>query len=355
MKNLKQLLELVVLKKGTDLHVVAGAPPAIRVNGLLLPVDHEILTPEMAEEICMSVLKDSPGKSFQNKDEIDIGFGIKGFGRFRANIFRQKGCISGAFRFIPERVPPFPSLGLPAMVGDLTLKKDGLLLVTGPTGSGKSTTIASLLDKINDSHQGHIVTIEDPIEYVHAHKKSIVNQREVGLDTVDFGVAMKYLLRQDPDFCLVGEIRDHETAITALKLSETGHLVFATLHTNSAADTIDRILSMFDSREKGIIQHQLASIIRGVLSQQLLPGLDGNLVLAYELLIPTPGIRALIREGKVYQVYSMMQVGQNHTGMVTMNQSLMNLLMRRKIDMKVGFEASPDPEELNEMLTKAGL
>lgn len=354
MKNLKQLLELVVMKKATDLHIVVGAPPVIRVNGNIVPVDHQILSPQQTEEICLSALKDSD-KTFDGRNEIDVGFGIRGFGRFRANIFRQKGCYSGAFRYIPEKIPPFNSLGLPPIVGDLTMKKDGMVLVTGPTGSGKSTTIASLIDKINEEHSAHIVSIEDPIEYVHAHKKCIVNQREVGLDTEDFHVAMKYMLRQDPDFCLIGEIRDLDTVMTALKLSETGHLLFATLHTNSAAETIERILSMVDEKDKRVIQHQLASVLKGVLSQQLLPGLDGNLVLAYELLIPTPGIRALIRDGKVYQIYSMMQVGQSHSGMVTMNQCLMSLMIKRKIDMRVGFEASPEPDELNDMLAKAGL
>ncbi len=355
MKSLKELLEIVVKDGATDLHIVAGSPPMIRINGNLFQRASEPLTAQQANNICLSLMTDKHRKTFENRNEVDFGFGVSGLGRFRVNVFRQRGVVSAAIRRIPEAIPHFSTLGLPTIVQELTNKQNGMVLVTGATGSGKSTTIASLLDKINEEKQSHIVTIEDPIEYVHQHKKCIVNQREVGLDTENFEVAMKYLLRQDPDYCLVGEMRDRETAEIALKVAETGHLVFATLHTNSAPDTISRIVAMFDEGRRDITLNQLSSVLRAILSQQLLPGLDGKLVLAYELLIPTSGIRALIREGKYYQVHGMMQVGQNVSGMITMNQCLMNLMIRRKIDMKVGFEASPDPEDLNNMLRKAGL
>jgi twitching motility protein PilT len=354
-KNLKELLETVVRDNGTDLHIVAGSPPMIRVNGSLFKRDTEPLSAQQATNICMSLMTEKHRKAFEHKNEIDFGFGVNGLGRFRVNVYRQRGAVSAAIRRIPEEIPHFSKLGLPKVVQELTNKATGLILVTGATGSGKSTTIASLLDKINEEKQSHIVTIEDPIEYVHNHKKCVVNQREVGLDTENFDVAMKYLLRQDPDYCLVGEMRDRETAEIALKVSETGHLVFATLHTNSAPDTISRITAMFDERRREITLNQLSTVLQCILSQQLLPGIDGGLVLAYELLIPTTGIRALIREGKYYQIHGMMQVGQSTTGMITMNQCLMNLMVRRKIDMKVGFESSPDPDDLNNLLRKAGL
>lgn len=355
MNSLKELLEMVVKDNATDLHIVAGSPPMVRINGNLYKRAAEPYTAQQANNICLSLMTDKHRKTFDSRNEVDFGFGVTGLGRFRVNVFRQRGAVSAAVRRIPEEIPHFSKLGLPTIVQELTNKSNGLVLVTGATGSGKSTTIASLLDKVNEEKQSHIVTIEDPIEYVHNHKKCIVNQREIGLDTENFDVAMKYLLRQDPDYCLVGEMRDRETAEIALKVSETGHLVFATLHTNSAPDTISRVTAMFDSGRREITLNQLSSVLQCVLSQQLLPGLDGNLVLAYELLIPTTGIRALIREGKFYQIHGMMQVGQSSSGMCTMNQCLMNLMVRRKIDMKVGFEASPDPDDLNNMLRKAGL
>lgn len=355
MSSLKELLKMVAKDNATDLHIVVGSPPMVRINGNLYQRSTEPLTDLQAQNICLSLMTEKQRKIFDKKNEIDFGFGINGVGRFRVNVFRQKGAVSAAVRRIPEEIPHFSTLGLPQIVSDLTNKRNGMILVTGATGSGKSTTIAAMLDKINEEKQSHIVTIEDPIEYVHSHKKCIVNQREVGLDTEDFSIAMKYLLRQDPDYCLVGEMRDRETAEIALKISETGHLLFATLHTNSAPDTISRIVSMFEDGRKEVTLNQLSAVLQCILSQQLLPGIDGKLVLAYELLIPTPGIRALIREGKYYQIHGMMQVGQQTTGMITMNQCLMNLIVRRKIDMKVGFEASSDPEDLNQMLKKVGL
>lgn len=354
MKSLKELLEIVVKDGATDLHIVAGSEPMIRMNGILFKRGSRALTSDESNQICISLMNDRQRKLFEKMDEIDFAFGVKDLARFRVNVFKQKGSLSAAIRRIPDEVPPFSKLGLPSIVSDLTNKHNGMVLVTGPTGSGKSTTLASMLDIINEEKQGHIVTIEDPIEYVHGHKKCIINQREVGIDTEDFASGMRALLRQDPDYCLVGEIRDRETAEIALKISETGHLLFATLHTNSAPETISRIVSMFDEGRKEIILNQLSASLQAILCQQLLPGIDGKLVLAYELMIPTSGIRALIRDGKLYQIHGMMQVGQQASGMITLNQCLANLIIRRKIDMKVGFESTNDPEELNQLLKKAG-
>ncbi len=355
MNSLKELLEIVVKDNATDLHIVAGSPPMVRINGNLFQRATEPLTIQQTQNICLSLMTDRQRQKFEKKHELDFSFGVAGLARFRVNVFRQRGTYSAAIRKIPEDIPPFHSLGAPTILAELINKSHGLILVTGPTGSGKSTTLASLLDIVNEEKQSHIVTIEDPIEYIHAHKRCIVNQREIGSDTQDFSTAMKYLLRQDPDYCLVGEMRDRETAEIALKISETGHLVFATLHTNSAPDTIGRIVSMFESGTKEVVLNQLSAVLQGILCQRLLPGLDGKLVLAYELLIPNSGIRALIREGKLHQIHGMMQVGQQTTGMITINQCLMNHIIRRRIDMKVGFEYSPDPDELNQMLKKAGL
>jgi twitching motility protein PilT len=355
MKSLKELLEIVVKDNATDLHIVAGAPPMVRINGNLYRRSSDPLTPQQAQNICLSLMTDRQKQKFEKRHEIDFSFGVAGLARFRVNVFRQKGTCSAAIRKIPEEIPAFHTLGAPPILAELVNKSHGLILVTGPTGSGKSTTLASLLDIINEEKQAHIVTIEDPIEYLHSHKRCIVNQREIGPDTQDFSSAMKYLLRQDPDYCLVGEMRDRETAEIALKISETGHLVFATLHTNSAPETISRIISMFESGTKDVVLSQLSSVLQAILCQRLVPGLDGSLVLAYELLVPNSGIRALIREGKLHQIHGMMQVGQHATGMITINQCLMNLIIRRKIDMKIGFEYSPDPEDLNQMLRKAGL
>lgn len=355
MKSLKELLEIVVKDNATDLHIVAGSPPMVRMNGNLFQRSAEPLSAQQAQNICLSLMTERQRKEFEKRNEIDFSFGVAGLARFRVNVFRQRGTFSAAIRKIPEDIPTYQSLGGPQILRDLIDKSYGLILVTGPTGSGKSTTIASLLDIVNEEKQSHIVTIEDPIEYLHAHKRCIVNQREIGHDTEDFGSAMKYLLRQDPDYCLVGEMRDRETAEIGLKISETGHLVFATLHTNSAPDTISRIISMFESGTKDVVLSQLSSVLQAVMCQRLLPGLDGSLVLAYELLVPNTGIRALIREGKLHQLHGMMQVGQQTTGMITINQCLLNLIVRRKIDVKVGFEYSPDPEELNQLLRKAGL
>jgi len=270
-------------------------------------------------------------------------------------MFYQRGAIAGVFRRIPYVIPSLQELGLPPVVGDLTNKVNGLILVTGPTGSGKSTTIAALIDKINNEEYGHIMTIEDPIEYIHSHKNCLVNQREIGPDTWSFKNGLKYILRQDPDIILVGEMRDQETMEAVLTICETGHLVFATLHTNGAVQSISRIVSSFEGEQQDRVRVQLSFVLQGIISQELIPGLANNRVLGYEIMIPNPAIRNLIRENKLHQVYGQMQVGQTQTGMVTMNQTLMSLLVRRRISMKVAFESSPDPEELDKLLKKSGL
>ncbi len=355
MLNIQHLLKAVLEKNATDLHLIAGASPAMRVNGEIVKVKSEPLTADETKQLCYSILTDTQKAHFEETKEIDFSFGIKGLARFRGNLFFQKGQVSGAFRKIPFFVPKLADLGVPSVTAGLLDSANGLILVTGPTGSGKSTTIAAMIDRLNETKHGHIMTIEDPIEYLHEPKNCIVNQREVGADTWSFRAAVKHVLRQDPDFVLIGELRDLDTIEEALRVSETGHLAFATLHTNSAIQTISRIVTVFPAEQQDRIRVLLSFVLQGVISQQLLPGIDGNLVCASEILIPTPGIRNLIRENKLHQVLGQMQMGQNKTGMVTMNQSIMNLLLKRKIDMKVAFEASLDPEELDSLLKKAGI
>lgn len=355
MLTLQQLLKAVIEQNASDLHLVAGSSPVLRVNGRVVRVRSEELNPDETKRLCYSILTDTQRARLEEEKELDFSFGVKDLARFRANVFHQRGSISGSFRRIPFRIPTVDELGLPPVVGDLTALSNGLILVTGPTGSGKTTTIASMIDKINQEQYGHIVTIEDPIEYVHPHKNCIVNQREMGIDSPTFKSALKSLLRQDPDYLLIGELRDLETVEEALKISETGHLAFASLHTNSAIQTINRIVSVFPAAQQERVRVQLSFVLQGIISQVLLPGREGGLMLALEILIPTPGIRNLIRENKLHQVYGLMQVGQNRTGMCTMNQSLLSLVVRRKIDMRVAFEASPDPEELDRLMKKAGL
>jgi len=355
MITLQQLFKAVVEQGATDLHIVANAPPALRVNGQIVRVKHADLTPEETKQLCYSILTDVQKSRFEESKELDFSFGVKKFARFRGNMFYQKGAVSGSFRKIPYEIPQLANLGLPSVVGELVNTSNGLILVTGPTGSGKTTTIAAMIDKLNTEKHGHIVTIEDPIEYMHMHKQCIVNQREVGPDTWSLQAAVRSLLRQDPDFAAVGELRDLETIEEAIRIAETGHLVFGTLHTNSAAQTINRIVSVFPSSQQERIRVVLSFVLQGVISQMLLPGIDGSVCLAYEILIPTPAVRNLIRENKLHQVQGLMQVGQNTTGMVTMNQSLLSLLMKRKIDMPTAFSASPDPEELDRLLRKTGV
>lgn len=355
MINLQQLLKTVVKQGASDLHLVAGSPPALRIDGRIVRVKSRDLTADETRNLVYSVLTDEQKAIFEERKELDFSFGIKGMARFRVNLMFQRGAVSGVFRRVPFEIPELMSLGLPSVISDMASYPNGLVLITGPTGSGKSTTIAAILDKINRERRGHIITIEDPIEYIHEHKQCIVNQREVSVDTNSYAQALKYLLRQDPDVCMIGELRDLETIETALQVAETGHLVFATLHTNSAVQSINRLVNVFPADQQDRIRTQLSLTLQAVVSQRLIPMIEGGQVAALEVLVMNSSVRNLIRENKLHQVYGMMQVGQNKTGMITLNQSLLNLILKRKIDIKTAFEESPDVEELDQMLKKAGI
>ncbi len=349
--NLHQLLRAMIEKGASDMHVTTGSPPLLRIDGAIVPLKLPPLSPVETKQLCYSVLTEDQKIQFEKSKELDLSFGVKNLSRFRANIFMQRGAVSGAFRSIPFKILSFEELGLPQVVTDLASKPRGLILVTGPTGSGKSTTLASIIDKINSETRQHIMTVEDPIEYLHPHKRSIVNQREVGTDTTKFKDALKYVLRQDPDVVLVGEMRDLETIEAALTIAETGHLVFATLHTNSAIQSINRIIDVFPPHQQSQVRAQLSFVLEGVLSQLLLPraGSPGR-VLALEVMVPNAAIRNLIREDKVHQIYSQMQVGQLKHGMQTLNQSLYSLYSRRLITLEEAMGRSGEPDELNSMI-----
>lgn len=353
--SLNQLLKAVVDQNASDLHLVVGSVPCIRVSGRVVRVKTEKLDSKTIKEMCYSLLSDRQKAIFEENKELDFSFGVKKLARFRCNLSFHMGTVTGVFRKIAHKVPSFEELDLPSSIRDLTKVQNGLILVTGATGSGKSTTLASLVDKINQEEHGTIFTIEDPVEYVHPHKNCIVRQRELGADTKGFGPAMKALLRQDPDYCLVGEMRDLETIEAAMTVAETGHLVFGTLHTNSAIQTMNRIITVFPSAQQDRVRAQLSFVLQAVIAQQLIPKINGGVALAVEILIPNQGIRNLIRENKLHQVKSLMQTGQSSSGMVTMNQSILSLLVKRKIDLNNAFKASPDPDELDGMLRKAGV
>jgi twitching motility protein PilT len=355
MANLHQLLKAMVEKGASDLHVTTGSPPQLRIDGKLVPLKTPPLTPVETKQLCYSILTDAQKHKFEEENELDLSFGVKGLSRFRANVYLQRGAVAGAFRTIPFKILTFQDLGLPPIVTELAKKPRGLILVTGPTGSGKSTTLASIIDKINTDRHEHIVTIEDPIEYLHPHKNCLVNQREVGADTQSFKKALKYILRQDPDVVLIGEMRDLETVEAALTISETGHLAFGTLHTNSAVQTINRILDVFPPYQQPQVRAQLSFVLEGVLTQNLLPRLGGpGRVLVLEVMIPNAAIRNLIREDKIHQVYSQMQVGQNKFGMQTFNQSLAMLVQKRLVSVDEALGRSSDPDELKNMLGGGG-
>jgi twitching motility protein PilT len=355
MITLHQLLKAAVKQGSSDLHIVAGSPPVLRVEGRIIRVKSPDLNADQARQLCYSILTDAQKSRFEATKELDFSFGIKSMARFRANLFFQRGAVSGVFRRIPLDIPDMDLLGMPKIIADFVNYPTGLILVTGPTGSGKSTTIAALLDKINRERRGHIITLEDPIEFVHPHKSSIVNQREVGVDTVSYRSALKHVLRQDPDVCMMGELRDLETIDAALNICETGHLVFATLHTNSAISTINRVVNVFPADQQDRVRTQLSLTLNAIVSQRLIPSTKGGMVVALEILVMSPSIRNLIRENKLHQVYGMMQVGQDKTGMITLNQSLLGLLLKRKIEMRTAFAYSPDPEELDKMMKTAGV
>ncbi|MEL7367876.1 MAG: type IV pilus twitching motility protein PilT [Myxococcota bacterium] len=355
MANLHQLLKAMIEKGASDLHITTGAPPQLRIDGRLVPLKTPPLTPVETKQLCYSILTDAQKHLFEEENELDLSFGVKNLSRFRANVYMQRGAVSGAFRTIPFKILTFSELGLPSSVSDLADKPRGLVLVTGPTGSGKSTTIASMIDKVNSERHQHLLTIEDPIEYLHPHKNCIVNQREVGADTDSFKKALKYVLRQDPDVILVGEMRDLETMEAALVIAETGHLVFATLHTNSCVQTINRVLDVFPPYQQPQVRAQLSMVLEGVLSQTLIPRASGQgRVLAVELMVPNMAIRNLIREDKVHQIYGQMQVGQSRFGMQTMNQSLADLIQRRMITFDDGLLRSSDQDELRQLLSASG-
>jgi twitching motility protein PilT len=355
MITLHQLLKAAVKQGASDLHIVAGSPPVLRVDGRIVRVKSPDMNADQARQICYSILTDQQKGRFEATKELDFSFGIKSMARFRANLFLQRGAVSGVFRRVPLEIPDLELLGMPKAVADVVNFPSGLVLVTGPTGAGKSTTIAALIDKVNKETRGHIITLEDPIEYVHAHKSCIVNQREVGVDTVSYRAALKHVLRQDPDVCMLGELRDLETIDAALSICETGHLVFATLHTNSAISTITRIVNVFPSDQQERVRTQLSLTLNTVLSQRLVPAIKGGMAVAMEVLVMNPNIRNLIRENKLHQIYGMMQVGQDKSGMVTLNQSLLKLILARKVEMRVAFQYSSDPEELDKLLKQAGV
>jgi twitching motility protein PilT len=353
MATLPELLRTTVERSASDLHVATETPPQLRVHGELVRLDLAALTPAETKQLVYSVLTDSQKKRFEESNELDFSFGIKGLARFRCNVFMQRGAVGAVYRLIPEKVPEFADLGLPAVLATLADRPRGLVLVTGPTGSGKSTTLAAMLNKINGERHGHILTIEDPIEYIHPHKGCLVNQREVHSDTESFSNALRAALREDPDIVLIGEMRDLETVESALKIAETGHLTFGTLHTNSAAQTINRIIDIFPSGQQSQIRTQLSLVLEGIVCQALLPRADGKgRVVSLEILVPNPAIRNLIRDDKVHQIYGAMQAGQEKLGMQTANQSLVSLYQKRLITLETAMMSSSNRDELQDMITR---
>jgi len=353
MATLPELLKLLVDRDGSDLHITTNTPPQIRVHGHLQRLQMPEMQPAETKQLVYSVLTDSQKKRFEETQELDFSFGIKGLARFRCNVFNQRGAVGAVYRLIPEKIRTFGELGLPAVLATLAERPRGLVLITGPTGSGKSTTLAAMLDKINSERHDHILTIEDPIEYIHPHKGCLVNQREVHSDTVSFSNALRAALREDPDIVLIGEMRDLETVESALKIAETGHLTFGTLHTNSAAQTINRIIDIFPANQQSQIRTQLSLVLEGIVCQALLPKADGTgRVCSLEILVPTPAIRNLIRDDKVHQIYGAMQAGQEKVGMQTANQSLASLYQKRLISFEVAMSASSNRDELQDMINR---
>jgi twitching motility protein PilT len=350
--TMHDLLSIMVERGASDLHITTGTPPQIRVHGKLVPLPQfEHLSPQDTQRLAYSVLNEAQKQKLEEENELDLSFGIQGLARFRCNVYRQRGAVGCAIRVIPMKVRGFSELGLPPIVEQLAERPKGLILVTGPTGSGKSTTLAAMVDKINSERSEHIMTIEDPIEFVHQHKKCLVNQREVFSDTHSFKNALKHILRQDPDVVLVGEMRDLETIAAALTIAETGHLTLGTLHTNSCAQTMNRIIDVFPTSQQDQVRAQLSLVLEGVLSQQLIPNVDDRgRAMALEILVATPAIRNLIREEKIHQIYSAMQAGQKF-GMQTMNQSLLSLVQRGRIGREEALHRTMDPEELLRLMT----
>jgi twitching motility protein PilT len=354
--NLRALLEEMIEKEASDLHITAGERPKLRVDGDIVNSSvAEVLLPKDTLQLAYSVLTENQKKRFETEDELDFSFGIQNLARFRGNVFKQRGCVAVVIRMIPFNVRTFADLGLPPIVAKLADKPRGLVLVTGPTGSGKSTTLAAMIDKINKERKSHIITVEDPIEFIHRHQSCIINQREVGTDTKSFSNALKYALREDPDVILVGEMRDLETISATLTIAETGHLAFATLHTNSAAESINRIIDVFPPNQQTQVRTQLAFVLEGVVTQTLLQKAKGRgRAMAAEIMVATPAIRALIRDEKVHQIYSAMQAGKKH-GMQTMNDALYQLYMSREVAVEECVRVSGDPNEFLRMIGQSPL
>jgi twitching motility protein PilT len=355
--SLHQLLKTMTEMGGSDLHVTTNSPPQIRVDGKLRPLDLPPLNAVDTKQLAYSVLTDAQKHRFEETLELDFSFGIKGLARFRANVFMQRGAVAAVYRTIPYEIRSFKELNLPPVVAQICEKPRGLVLVTGPTGSGKSTTLAAMLDKINSERHEHMITIEDPIEYLHQHKKCVVNQRELHADTHSFTNALRAALREDPDVVLIGEMRDLETIESALRIAETGHLTFGTLHTNSAAQTINRIVDVFPAHQQPQIRAQLSLVLEGIMCQALLPKATGTgRCLAMEIMVPNAAIRNLIREDKIHQIYSTMQTGQEKFGMQTFNQSLASLYFSKQISLQTALQRSSIPDELQDMINRgAGL
>jgi twitching motility protein PilT len=351
--TLPELLRLTVELEGSDLHLSVEAPPQVRIHGKLRRLDLPDLTSAETRQLAYSAMTDAQKRRFEETLELDFSFGIRGIARFRSNVFNQRGAVGAVYRLIPEHIRGFQELGLAPVLATFAARPRGLVLVTGPSGSGKSTTLAAMLDKINDERSEHILTIEDPIEYIHRHKRCLVNQREVHSDTRGFAEALRAALREDPDIVLIGELRDLETTEAALRIAETGHLTFGSLHTNSAAQTINRIIDLFPAAQQSQIRTQLSLVLEGIVCQALLPKANGTgRVVAQEILVPTPAIRNLIREDKIHQIYSSMQSGQERIGTQTFNQSLATLYMARQITLDTAVAASSLKDELEQMISR---
>ncbi|MDE0152087.1 MAG: type IV pilus twitching motility protein PilT [Bdellovibrionales bacterium] len=350
MITMLQLFKTAVSQGASDLHVLSDSPPVLRVNSRISRIDHPPLTPDQTKELCFSILNENQKAEFENKRVLDFSFAVGDEYRFRGHLYFQKGTIGGAFRCIPTQIPQLKTLGFPNSVFDMPRYPHGLVLVTGPTGSGKSTTLASMVKEVNNIKRGLIITVEDPIEYVHTHDKCVILQKELGTDIYTFGDGLRAALREDPDVCLVGEMRDKETITTALHTAETGHLVLSTLHTNTAFDAVERVIGVFGGEEKALIRNQLSNSLRAVICQRLLPTMDGRgRVLCYELMYATVGVRNLIREGKQHQLYSLM-LTQQQEGMVTFNQCLARLVKANTISIETALEATTMPKELETLI-----